>query len=208
MTNQSDLSIKNCKFYIWKENFAIVKAKRTCLGAFANIIDKNEITLVIEQRKVKEKEVIEIEKNWKILTFDMVLPFGLVGFTIPCSKATVKIIFHETASLDGFSFRQYGPMSPNGTWQWYDHPTVVFGSETINGRAVATAILKVVDGDLGDNSGANGSIAVLAGPAWPEQPPAERVPAMTDWGKFLLVLLLALMSLCYLRKHGRGGFRN
>ncbi len=79
--------IKNCKFYIWNENFAIVKAKRTRPDAFANIIDKNEITLVIEQGKVNKKEVIEIEKNWKILTFDMVLPFGLVGFLATVSKA-------------------------------------------------------------------------------------------------------------------------
>jgi hypothetical protein len=79
--------ITNCRFYIWKETFAIVKAKRTCPGAFTNIIDKKEITLVIEQGKVKKKEVIEIEKHWKILTFDMVLPFGLVGFLATVSKA-------------------------------------------------------------------------------------------------------------------------
>ena len=78
---------KDCKFYIWKENFAIVKAKRTCPDAFATIIDKNEITLVIEQGKVNEREVIDIEKGWKILTFDMVLPFGLVGFLAKVSKA-------------------------------------------------------------------------------------------------------------------------
>jgi hypothetical protein len=79
--------IRNCRFYIWKEKFAIVKAKRTCPDAFANIIDKNEITLVIEQGKVNEKEVIDIEKDWKILTFDMALPFVLVGFLATVSKA-------------------------------------------------------------------------------------------------------------------------
>ncbi len=79
--------LKDCKFYIWKENFAIVKAKRICPDAFANIIDKNEMTSVIEQGKVREKDVIAIEKDWKILTFDMVLPFGLVGFLAALSKA-------------------------------------------------------------------------------------------------------------------------
>jgi hypothetical protein len=79
--------LRNCKFYIWKENFAIVKAKRIRPDAFANIIDKNEITLVIEQGKINKKEIIEIEKNWKILTFDVVLPFGLVGFLATVSKA-------------------------------------------------------------------------------------------------------------------------
>jgi hypothetical protein len=84
---KSSSFIKDCKFYIWKENFAIVKAKRPRPDAFANVIDENEITLVIEQGKVNKKEVIEIEKNWKILTFDMVLPFGLVGFLATVSKA-------------------------------------------------------------------------------------------------------------------------
>lgn len=79
--------IKKCKFYIWKETFAIVKAKRTRPDAFANIIEKKEITLIIEQGRLNKKEVIEIEKNWKILTFDMVLPFGLVGFLATVSKA-------------------------------------------------------------------------------------------------------------------------
>jgi hypothetical protein len=84
--NPSDL-MKNCRFYIWKEKFAIVKAKRTRPDAFANIIDKNEITLVIEQGKVNKKEVIDIETNWRILSFDMLLPFGLVGFLARISKA-------------------------------------------------------------------------------------------------------------------------
>lgn len=79
--------ITNCRFYIWKETFAIVKAKRTSPDAFANIIDKNDITLVIDQQKVSENEVINIDKGWKILTFDMVLPFDLVGFLATISKA-------------------------------------------------------------------------------------------------------------------------
>jgi hypothetical protein len=77
---------KTCKFYIWKKTFAIVKAKRIYPDAFANIIDKNEITVVIEEEKVDEKEVIDIEKGWKVLSFDMVLPLGLTGFLAAFSK--------------------------------------------------------------------------------------------------------------------------
>ena len=36
--------------------------------------------MIIEQFKYDEDDAIEIEKDWKILTFNMVLPFGLVGF--------------------------------------------------------------------------------------------------------------------------------
>ena len=66
---------KNGKVYVWKETFAIIKAKKLSINSFANIIDKNEITVIIEQSKYNEEDVIEIEKSWKILTFDMVLPF-------------------------------------------------------------------------------------------------------------------------------------
>ena len=66
---------KNGKVYIWKETFAIIKSKKPFMNAFANIVDKNEKTVIIEQSKYDEENVIEIEKGWKILTFDMVLPF-------------------------------------------------------------------------------------------------------------------------------------
>ena len=77
---------KNGKVYVWKETFTIIKAKKPCSVAFANIVDKNETTVIIEQSKYNKKNVIEIEKDWKILTFDMVLPFGLVGFLAKVSK--------------------------------------------------------------------------------------------------------------------------
>jgi len=77
---------KNGKVYVWKETFAIMKAKKPFANAFANIIDKNETTVIIKQSKYDGKNVIDIEKDWKILTFDMVLPFGLVGFLAKVSK--------------------------------------------------------------------------------------------------------------------------
>jgi len=77
---------KNGKVYIWKETFAIIKAKKPYPNAFANIIDNNETTVIIEQSKYNNEDVIEIEKGWKILTFDMVLPFGLIGFLAKISK--------------------------------------------------------------------------------------------------------------------------
>jgi len=77
---------KNSKVYVWKETFAIIKAKKPFTNAFVNIIDKNETTVIVEQSKYDEENVIDIEKDWKILTFDMILPFGLVGFLAKVSK--------------------------------------------------------------------------------------------------------------------------
>ena len=77
---------KNGKVYIWKETFAIIKSKKVYPNAFANVIDKNETTVIIEQSKYNDEDIIEIEKDWKILTFDMILPFGLVGFLAKVSR--------------------------------------------------------------------------------------------------------------------------
>jgi len=77
---------KNGKFYVWKEVFDVVKSKKPLADAFAVIQDKNETTVIIDQSKIIE-DVIEIEKDWKILTFEMVLPFGLVGFLAAISGA-------------------------------------------------------------------------------------------------------------------------
>ena len=75
------------KVYIWKETFVVIKSKKALPRAFANIIDKNEVTVIIEQSKYNKEDIIEIEKDWKILTFDMVLPFDLVGFLAEISRA-------------------------------------------------------------------------------------------------------------------------
>ena len=77
---------KNGKVFIQKEIFSIIKSKKPYPNAFANIIDKNEITVIIEQSKYNDEDIIEVEKDWKILTFDMVSPFELVGFLAKVSK--------------------------------------------------------------------------------------------------------------------------
>ena len=82
---------KNGKIYVWKETFSIVKSKKLLADAFAVIKDKNEITVIIDQSKIKNnKNIIKNEKNWKILTFDIELPFNLVGFLAKVSKALAE----------------------------------------------------------------------------------------------------------------------
>jgi hypothetical protein len=75
------------RVYVWRESLAVVKSRRPLRGAFAVIRDKNEITVVIDQSKLDSRDVVEIDKDWKILTFGMVLPFGLVGFLARVSRA-------------------------------------------------------------------------------------------------------------------------
>ena len=70
-----------------KEIFAIVKAKKPVKNAFTNIIDNNEVSVILPQNKINKKNVIKADKNYKLLTFNMVLDFSLVGFIAKVSKA-------------------------------------------------------------------------------------------------------------------------
>jgi hypothetical protein len=71
--------LKNAKAYFWNESFAIIKSDCTHPDAFANITDKDEITVIIDQSKLGNNFVPEYEKDWKILTLDVVLPMDTVG---------------------------------------------------------------------------------------------------------------------------------
>ena len=82
----ADQYLKNGKAYVWKETFSIIKSKRQHPRAFANIVDRNEITVIVDNNHIQKKEILEIQRDWKIITFDIVLPFGLVGFLAKVSK--------------------------------------------------------------------------------------------------------------------------
>ena len=75
---------------VWEEDFAIVKSKRNYDSAFANIKDNNELTVIVEQNKVDEQDVIEIERDWKLITFETVLDFNLIGFISKISSALAE----------------------------------------------------------------------------------------------------------------------
>jgi len=70
---------KNSKVFIWKEKFAIAKAGQTDPDAFANIIDKNEITVIIDEKKLKNVNIIEVVKGWNIYTLDIIFPMDVYG---------------------------------------------------------------------------------------------------------------------------------
>jgi uncharacterized protein len=81
---------KDGKALIWRETFAVIKAKKAHPRAFANICDKTEITVIIDETQYRAEDVLEVEPGWKIITFDMVLPFGLVGFMARVSGALAE----------------------------------------------------------------------------------------------------------------------
>jgi hypothetical protein len=78
---------KNSKILIWKETFAITKAKKTDPNAFTNIVDKHEITVIIDEKYIDEENTIEAEKGWKIFTLDIVFPMDVCGVTAKIATA-------------------------------------------------------------------------------------------------------------------------
>lgn len=84
---KAETFLKDGSVHVWDQSFAVIRSRRTHPEAFANIFDQNEITVIIDEAKVDEEDVIEIQKGWKLLTFNMVLPFELVGFMATVSKA-------------------------------------------------------------------------------------------------------------------------
>ncbi|ELZ65238.1 hypothetical protein C457_17102 [Haloferax prahovense DSM 18310] len=70
--------------------YAVVKAERGDPDAFATIRDENETTVVVEEERVDEASAVEVERGWKRLTFEMVLPFELVGFLAQVAGALAE----------------------------------------------------------------------------------------------------------------------
>jgi len=84
--------LKNMKAYVWKEKFGVLKVKKLPKNKdfFCAIKDKKEITLILKEIDIDKVNAIEIEKDYRIITFNVILPFNLVGFMSTISSALAK----------------------------------------------------------------------------------------------------------------------
>jgi len=89
---RSDLRIyfKHGRAVVSSETYAIVKAKRACVNSLAVIKDDRETTCVVEESKLGAQKFLGIEGDWRMITFDMVLPLSLVGFFAGVSGALAE----------------------------------------------------------------------------------------------------------------------
>ena len=78
---------KNGRAVVSAETYAIIKTKRACANAFAVIKDDRETTCIVEESKLCAHKFLGIEGDWRMITFDMVLPLSLVGFFASVSGA-------------------------------------------------------------------------------------------------------------------------
>jgi hypothetical protein len=89
---RSDLRryFKNGRAVVAPGTFAIVKTKRALVNAFAVIKDDRETTCIIEEAKLGAQKFLGFEGDWRMITFDMVLPLSLVGFFAAVSGALAE----------------------------------------------------------------------------------------------------------------------
>ena len=96
--------------HVSEEIYAMARTSEALPGSFAIIDDGNEITAVVERSKLREENVLQVETDWRLLTFDVVLPFDTIGFLAKVSgalaDAKVPILVFSSFSTDHLLVRE------------------------------------------------------------------------------------------------------
>lgn len=87
-----------------EEQYTVFRSKRAYPDAFATIQDGDETTVIIAGDDYDEEDALDVERDWRRLSFDLELPFDLVGFLAAVSsalaEAEVSILAISTYSTD------------------------------------------------------------------------------------------------------------
>ncbi|MEA5389203.1 ACT domain-containing protein [Haloarculaceae archaeon H-GB11] len=86
------------------ETYAVCRTAESHPAAFATITDDTETTVVVEQDELDTLDADAVERGWKRLTFEMELPFELVGFlaavATSLAEADVSVFVLSSYSTD------------------------------------------------------------------------------------------------------------
>ncbi|ELZ45972.1 hypothetical protein C464_11555 [Halorubrum coriense DSM 10284] len=74
-----------------EETYAVCRTDGDRPDAFATVREANETTVVVEQGRVDAVAADAVEHGWKRLTFEMELPFELVGFLAAVATALAEV---------------------------------------------------------------------------------------------------------------------
>ena len=94
------------------ETYAVVTTDTDAdvADAFATVDDGRETTHVVAERRLADVPAVDCEPGWRLLTFDAVLPFELVGFLAVVATALaendVSIFALSAYSTDHLLVRQ------------------------------------------------------------------------------------------------------
>jgi hypothetical protein len=81
---------RNGRAVVAPGTYAIVKTKRALINALAVIKDDRETTCIIDESKLGAQKFLGFEGDWRMITFDMVLPLSLIGFFAAVSGALAE----------------------------------------------------------------------------------------------------------------------
>jgi hypothetical protein len=81
---------RNGRAVVSPETYAIVKTRRALANALAVIKDDRETTCIIDESKLGTQKFLGFEGDWRMITFDMVLPLSLIGFFAAVSTALAE----------------------------------------------------------------------------------------------------------------------
>ena len=130
----------------------------------------------------------------------LMFPFALVEFRLPCPTADMTALFHAGSGWQaGAGYWKYGPETPGQalTTKWYELHEAILDTTTVAGVSVARARFTLIDGQLGDDTGIDGQIIDQGGPAVPA--PSQSIPTLSEWMMIMMALVLAAVGVSRLR---------
>lgn len=109
MLNTQDF-LQNCPVEVWPGHYAVAKAKYVPDTFIAVFRDRPEITVVTKEKALNDDWVLAAERNWRILSFRVTLPFELVGFLAVVAQvlaeAQISIFALSAYSTDHLLIKQ------------------------------------------------------------------------------------------------------
>ncbi|SFR64896.1 ACT domain-containing protein [Halogeometricum limi] len=102
--------LEDCTVEVAADTYAVVTADGDVSDAFATVDDGRETTHVVSEDRLDGVDAAETNCGWRLLTFDAVLPFELVGFlavvATALAEANVSIFALSAYSTDHVLVKQ------------------------------------------------------------------------------------------------------
>ena len=103
--------LKNCLVKIDPLTYVIGQTDAIPNQYLAVIKTKNETTVVVETDQQQFTSWLKVEPDWRLLTFDVELPFELVGFlaeiAMKLAEASISIFVLSSYSTDHLLIKSY-----------------------------------------------------------------------------------------------------
>lgn len=101
--------LKNATAMLSQEHYVIAKSKAPVHGAFANIIAKDEVTVIIDEQKAS-KDFLAADVGWRLISLNVETPLDAIGIKAriagALAQAGVAIMPIAAYSRDHFLIKE------------------------------------------------------------------------------------------------------